>query len=500
MDELTNTSVPGLSRSGAGARVEAKGIEYITPEERRGKPNGLFWMWAGAVWNVEFLVYGTLIVAIFGLSFAQAVPVIIVGNLFYLLTGLASLQGPLAGTTAFGVSRAPFGPRGNRVPSLFNWVTQVGFEIEGIALVVLAVVALLAKGGISAGDGLKAVLIIAAVLVQAMLPFFGHEAMLKVLRWLTYPFIVLFVVMAIITAGKVHLNEIPHGAGWGSLFVALALVVSAGGLGWTENANDYSRYLPADTKKWRIVLAVALGGAIPSALLEILGAAVATAVPISQAGGIASVNGLVSVFPAWFVWPYLIVAIFQLFAINSIDLYSSGVTLQSLGLHLKRYHCVIVDTIVAGGFTFYAIYSSRFSTLLADFLLFIIVWLGPWCGIYLVDYYLRRGRYDHLSLQNEHGGRYFRNGGVHWPAIIAQAVGMVAAALWLNAYSPYVSWLSTHFGGSDFSVFMGLFFGSMTYYVLAHRSVSEQQAGLPDTDIVSPDPLNESVEALVTGS
>jgi purine-cytosine permease-like protein len=441
-------------------------------------------MWAGGVWNVEFLVYGTLIVAIFGLSFAQAVGVIIVGNLFYLLTGLASLQGPLAGTTTFGVSRAPFGPRGNRVPSLFNWITQVGFEIEGIAFVVLSVVALLAKGGISAGDGLKAVLIIAAVLVQAMLPFVGHAAMLKVLRWLTYPFIVLFGIMLVITVGKAHLSEISHGAGWGSLAVALALVISAGGLGWTENGNDYSRYLRADSKKSSIVFAVALGGGIPSALLEILGAAVATIVPISHAGGIATITGLATVFPSWFVWPYLIVGIFQLFAINSIDLYSSGVTLQSLGLHLKRYHCVMIDTVVAGGFTFYAIYSSRFSTLLADFLLFIIVWLAPWCGIYLVDYLLRRGRYDHVSLQDEHGGRYWRSGGIHWPGIIAQTIGMVASALWLNAYSPYVSWLSTHVGGSDFSVFMGLFFGAGSYYVLASRSVGKEQADLPDSSVI----------------
>jgi nucleobase:cation symporter-1, NCS1 family len=416
---------------GVSAIVEQKGIEHLTPEERGGKPSGLFWMWAGAVWNVEFVVYGTVIVAFFGLSFAQAVPVILFGNLFYLLTGLASLQGPAAGTTAFGVSRAAFGPHGNRVPSVFNWLTQVGFEIEGIALVVLAGLALAAKGGVGSSNWLKALL------------------------------------------------SIPHGAGWGSLFVALALVISAGGLGWTENGNDYSRYLPADSNMRNIVLAVALGGAIPSALLEILGAAVVFAVPPSASFGVASVTGLVAAFPGWFVVPYLIVAIFQLFAINTIDLYSSGVTLQSIGLHLKRYHCVLIDTVVCCGFTFYAIYSSRFTQLLSDFLLFIIVWLGPWCAIYLVDYWLRGGRYDPQALQNERGGRYFRQGGVHWPALIAQAVGMVAAALWLNAYSPYVSPLSSRVDGSDFSVFMGLIFGGLTYYLLARRSVQREQDDLP---------------------
>ena len=34
----------------------------------------------------------------------------------------------------------------------------------------------------------------------------------------------------------------------------------------------------------------------------------------------------------WFFWPFLILALPQLFAINSIDMYSSGVTLQALGM------------------------------------------------------------------------------------------------------------------------------------------------------------------------
>jgi purine-cytosine permease-like protein len=466
--------------------IEVKGIEHITRGERWGKPAGLFWLWAGAVWNVEYVVYGTLLVVVFGLSFAQSVLIILVGNLFYLLTGFASLQGPVAGTTAFAISRAPFGPNGNRMPSLFNWVTQVGFETEGIALIVLAGVALAAKAGVSAGDGLKVVLLVGAVLIQACLPLIGHAAMLRVLRWLSLPFIALFVIMAIITASKVNLTAAPHGAGWGALFVGLALVISAGGLGWTENANDYSRYLPPATPKRNIVLAVAIGAGAPSILLEVLGAAVATAVAPGSAAafGIISVNGLVAVFPGWFVVPYLIVAVFQLFAINSMDLYSSGVTLQSIGLHLRRYQCVIIDTIVCGAFAAYAIFSTRFSQLLADFLLFIIVWVGPWCAIYLADYVLRRGRYDQDALQNETGGRYYRNGGIHWPAIIAQGVGMLAAALWLNAYSPYVSPLSSRIDGSDFSVFLGLFFGGATYYLLARRKVRAEAGATPESVIV----------------
>ena len=459
--------------------VEHRGIEHVPQSARWGKPGSLFWMWAGAVWNVEFVVYGALAVVVFGLSFAQAAVIIVIGNLFYLLTGLASLQGPEAGTTTFAISRAAFGPRGNRMPSLFNWITQVGFEIEGIALIVFAAILLTSKAGFTAGTAAKVIFIVLAVLIQAVLPLLGHAAVLKVLRWLAIPFVILFAVMAGLTTSKVNLHVPAHGASWGSLTIFLALVIAAGGLGWTENGNDYSRYLPRNSDKKRIVLAVALGGAIPSALLEILGAAVATGVPNAT-----SVNGLISGFPGWFVWPYLIFAIVQLFAINTVDLYSSGVTLQSLVPRLHRLQCVAIDTVVCGAVAAYAVFSSRFLVLLEDFLLFIILWLGPWCAIYLVDSWLRRNRYDQASLLDERGGRYFRRGGIHWPAIIAQVIGMVAAALWLNAYSPYVGPLASRVGGSfgsDFSVFIGLIVGGALYWVLASRGVRAEGEATPAT-------------------
>jgi NCS1 family nucleobase:cation symporter-1 len=186
------------------------------------------------------------------------------------------------------------------------------------------------------------------------------------------------------------------------------------------------------------------------------------------------------------VWPYLIFANVQLFAINTLDLYSSGVTLQSLIPRLKRLHCVAIDTVICGALAAYAVFSNKFYGLLADFLLFIILWLGPWCAIYLIDSYLRKNRYDGDALLNVRGGRYYRNGGFHWPAIIAQVVGMVAASLWLNAFSTsalsYVGPLASRHGGpfgSDFSVFIGLIVGGVVYYLLAGRAVRAEGEATP---------------------
>ncbi|HEX3830373.1 MAG TPA: cytosine permease [Solirubrobacteraceae bacterium] len=461
--------------SGPGGSVtdepafEQRGIDYIPVSERRGTPMDLFWMWAGALFNVEYVVYGALIIS-FGLSFWQAALVILVGNLSYLVAGVGSLQGPAAGTSVFAISRAPFGPRGAKLVSVFNWMTQVGYETEGLALVVLAGLALFAKAGAGGSTGLKIALIVAAAAVQLVLPLFGHRAMLRVLRMLVPPFVVLFILLAIFALPKAHLGA-GSGANWETMMGALALILSAGGYGWVMNASDFSRYLPPHASRRRIVWSVALGGYIPSTLLSLLGAAVATAVATASD----PISGLPHAFHGWFLIPYLVFVIVQLFAINSVDLYSSGLTLQALIPRIKRWQCVLLDTVVAGALTAVAIFSSGFYSFLTDFLLFMIVWIAPWVAIFLTDWLMRRGRYDSRSLLTGRAGIYWRNDGVHVPGVVAQVVGMLAAASWLDT-TVWQGPLSKATNLADFSVFMGAIFGAGVYYVLARRSVPRETA------------------------
>ena len=208
---MTATIAPEVEFGNGGGSVadepafEARGIDYIPLAERRGGPVDLAWMWAGALFNVEYVVYGALIMS-FGLRFWQAAVVIVIGNLSYIVAGLGSLQGPRAGTAAFTINRAPFGPVGAKLIAVFNWITQVGYEIEGLALVVLAGLALFNKAGVGGSTGLKLGLIVVAACVQLTLPLFGHRAMLRVLRMMVFPFIGLFIVFTILSVGKVHLG------------------------------------------------------------------------------------------------------------------------------------------------------------------------------------------------------------------------------------------------------------------------------------------------------
>jgi nucleobase:cation symporter-1, NCS1 family len=458
--------------------VEQHGIDFIPESERWARPKDIFGMWAGASVQTEYFLYGAILMT-FGFTFAQALSLIIIGNLSYFLLGLCSLQGPDAGTAVFAINRAAFGPNGSRPISFFNWATQIGFEVEGLILIVGAGLVLMVKGGFDPGDPAKVILVIAAVMVQGILPFLGHAAIVKTLRLLIAPFIVLFAILLGFSIGHAQLNAVAHGAGWQTYLAGLAFTIALSGLGWTECGNDYTRYCPTDVSKKGLVGWIFLGTAVPEILIMTLGAVIGTfVVGIGTGAGGLLPFAHQSVIPAWFVVVFLVFAMVQLFAINSLDMYSSGVTLQAIGLPVKRYQAVVVDCVIALGITMYAIFSSSFTTYLEDFVDLVIVWIAPWCAIFLVDWALRRFRYVPSELQNT--GRtslYWNSGGIFWPAIVAQVVGMFAAFSGLSATFHLPQWLNEvtyHNNGADFSIFLGMGVGGAVYYLLAHRAVATQ--------------------------
>jgi nucleobase:cation symporter-1, NCS1 family len=453
-------------------RVERRGIDYIPDDERWATPRDLFGMWAGASVNFEYVVYGAVLMT-FGFTFGQAVLLILVGNLSYLLLGICSLQGPDAGTTVFTINRGAFGPNGSRLTALFNWATQVGFETEGLILVVFGGLALATKAGYHPGTPLKVVLILVAAVVQTVLPFLGYATIVKVLRILVIPFIALYVILAILTIGKANPGSIHHGANWQTMMGGLAFSITLSGLGWVESGNDFSRYLPRTASRKGIVAWVFAATAIPQAALMLLGAAVATYVQIDSKDPF---NSFPHAFSSWFLVPFLLVAVVQLFAINSMDMYSSGVTLQALGLPVKRWNAVLIDMVIGCGITFYAVFSAGFSNLLNDFVAAVIAWIAPWMAVFLVDWLLRRQRYVPGELQRtDPGGLYWRHGGVHWPALVAQALGTVASVLAFNQPF-YAGPIARAFGGggADFSVFTGILVGGLAYLVLAGAGVRKE--------------------------
>ncbi|HSN03140.1 MAG TPA: cytosine permease [Acidimicrobiales bacterium] len=491
--------------------IEQHGIDLIPDSERWATPRNIGALWAGTSINVEYFVYGALLMG-FGFSFTTALSIIIIGNMSYFLLGLASLQGPEAGTTAFTISRAAFGLRGSRLVSFFNWITQLGFETEGLILIVGAGLVLSQMAGIHVSSPLKVAYIIVAAAIQAVLPFLGHATMVKVLRALIIPFGVIFVVLAVfdLKHGTTSFKGSPY-ANWELYTAGLAFTFALSGLGWTECGNDYTRYIPRDAKKGAVVGWIFLGTALPEIVLMILGALTFTF--LSSSAQITAWNGAnpfealhgQHILPSWFVATFLVFAIVQLFGINSMDLYSSGVSVQAMGIRLKRYQAVVMDSVIACLLTIWAMFQDTFSLYMKEFVGVLILWIAPWFGVYITDWILRKYRYHAAELQRtDRGGLYFGGpSGVNWNAIIAFVVGVVTATISYSKAPPPVNFpfhwmtpISNHFGaacaanpvngvctagwygGADFSVFSGVILSGLVYFILEKATgyVSKQMA------------------------
>jgi len=478
--------------------VEQHGIDFIPESERWATPRNIGALWAGSAINVEYFIYGALLMG-FGFSFYTALSIIILGNLSFFLLGLASLQGPEAGTTAFIITRASFGARGSRLLSFFNWITQLGFETEGLILIVGAAIVLSQMAGVHVSSALKVVFIVLAAAIQAVMPYLGHATMVKILRALIIPFGAIFVLLAVYDFRHGSASFKGFGGGWELYTAGLAFTIALSGLGWTECGNDYTRYLPRNAKKGAIVGWVFAATALPEIAMMILGAATFTF--LSSSAQSTAWNGanpfevlhIQHTIPSWVVVLFLIFAIVQLFGINSLDLYSSGVSLQAMGLRLKRYQAVVLDSALAGGLTIYAEFQSTFSLYMKEFVGVIIVWIAPWFAIMMVDWLLRRYRYSASELQRQDRGSlyYVGRSGINWSAIVAFVVGLVCATLAFSKAPPPVNfpfhWMtpvSNHYGaacaaklvhgvcaagwygGADFSIESGIVIAGLVYYVL----------------------------------
>lgn len=458
----------------AFGKIEVHGIDIIPDSDRHGTPRELFWPWFSANSTfINMIVGGVLI--LFGLNIWQGLTVILVGNTAFILVGICSLPGPRAGTATLTISRAPFGLRGNLLPTTFSWVATLGWETINIILGTFALRTLLDQLGFHTPKWALAPFLVVMAILTFIIPVLGHATLVVAQKWLAYILTALTIIMGIILLPKVKWNysagELAASNTVSTWFLGLTAVLGAGAISWVNYGSDYSRYLARRTDGRLIVGWVTLATFIPGCLFGGLGVVLGTLVDTSD-----PIKNLPKILPSWFLLPFLVVVIAGVVANNVMNSYSSGLSLLALGIRIERYKSVFVDAVITVALACIALFIYDFSTVFTQFLSMLVILLAPWSGVFVVDYFLRRGKYASADLLLSKGGSYWYSRGINWRAITALLVGIVAGALVANTAKFQGFIAKEYLGGADLSPFVGFFLGAGLYYLLCASRVRRATA------------------------
>lgn len=467
-------------------QLELNGTNIIDESERKGQASSLFWPWCGANVSLLALSYGAFFLG-FGISFGQATAAAFGGTvLSFLLVGFSSLAGKKSNAPTMVLSRAAFGVKGNIVPGLFSYLIFVGWETVLVSLATLATGTVLVRVGDIDRNLAMVIGFVIAVAITVFAGVLGHSIIMKLQKWLTLITVAATILYFALTIDEVNWSlvlEIPHGSTAG--FVGALIFGATGiGLGWVNSAADYSRYLPRSTSSKGVVGWTVFGASIVPIAMVIYGAALAGSSE-DLFGAIANdpIGALTTLLPTWFLIPFALIAILGLVGGAILDLYSSGLTLISIGLPVKRFIAASIDSAIMIAGTIYLVWvADDFFFPFQGFLITLGVPIATWSAIFVSDVLMRKRDYDEADLYRVNG----RYGSWNLSSLAIMAVGAVVG--WGFVTNPFASWLSWQgyfldiFGGKDgqwaganLGVAFALAIGFLGHLLIGRRKIKQQE-------------------------
>ncbi len=211
------------------------------------------------------------------------------------------------------------------------------------------------------------------------------------------------------------------------------------GLGWVNAAADYSRYLPRRSSGRGVIGWTTFGSSIAPIFLLVFGLLLAgSSAKLSSAIGADPVGALTTLLPTWFLVPFAIVAVLGLVGGSVLDIYSSGLSLLTLGLRIPRYAAALIDgTVMVLGTIYVVFVAHNFLAQFEGFLITLGVPIAAWCGIMLADIMLRRKDYSEPDLYDPRG----RYGDIRLaPLAIIVIATVIGWGLVTNTNASWLTW------------------------------------------------------------
>ncbi|HUN77124.1 MAG TPA: cytosine permease [Steroidobacteraceae bacterium] len=448
--------------------VEVRGFDHIPEPERNMSLRHVDYLWVGTSVNLLSFALGALTITL-GLNLWLGFVACILGSIAYAYIGIGSIVTVRAGLPVSTLARAAFGMRGNGLNALLSWIASVAFEVINTIFGVEAVLAFFRLCGWSdPGSTGKLLAVLLQLVMCGGIAVLGHATMIWFQRIFSALIgfallLVLAFTVARVDWAHASIARVPM-AGQSSLAVLMAAtaVVASNPLSFLFNGPDWVRYLPRRTSGRAIFRHVFWASFLPSVLLCLMGAYCATLGDVAD-----PVAGLKPFVPGWLFVIYIAAVIGGSLANSVPTYYSSGLTLQALGLRVHRYIATAADVIASTLITLYILFVKDFTATLNDFVSLLIVWVGPYGGVWIADAYLRRCRYDAAAIHaSRRAGPYWGLHGVNPAGFIALIVGMVLAALSMT--SPlYEGPLARTLGGADLSWLLGFPVSASLYLLLS---------------------------------
>ena len=466
--------------------IESRGIDIVPESERTAKPSDLFWPWFAANISVFGISYGSFILW-FGISFWQAALVTAVGVTFsFFLCGLIAVAGKRGSAPTMVLSRAAFGVHGQKVPGIISWLTSIGWETFLSIMAVLATNTVLRQLGADPGT---AVTVIATVIVAALIvaaSVLGYHTIIRmqsVLTWLTGAVTIIYAVLAIPHIDLDAIRAIPAGPA-SAVVGALVMAMTGFGLGWINIAADWSRYQRRDTSDGAIIFWNTFGGSVATVVLIVFGLLLAGS-DASLADAIAQdpIGALAVILPTWVLVPFLITAVLALVSGAGLGIYSSGLTLLTLGISIPRPAAAAVDGVILTVGTIWVVFFAQdFLGPFQSFLITLGVPLASWAGILIADIYSRKQDYDEAALYDP-AGRY---GGVDVASISILAIASILGwGLVANAFAEEAAWnnwqgyllplVGEQWADANLGVLVALVFSLVAAWVVRRGRVRAQE-------------------------
>lgn len=451
----------------------------ISTIERRSKPISQLFVWSSITVGITPLLLAGFALRS-GLSLAESLLGMAIGLVVSAaVISVIAIAGKRSGLPTLIIARSVFGVRGNVIPSALLILLRL---LLGGVIIVAAINFFdgsfdgLPKFETQVGPvNLQLLITVGLLAVASLIAFFGG----KTLYWVQVSIgaigLISTIAYVVATVGNISLPDFGSLdlANFVSMVAVSSVVITFFGGFWVQSVADFTRKIPMRESGTRVALFVALAtGVIPMIIATYGLIAITANLKEFQIAAAANVFQLVLwSAPTWAVNVLLYSALASLLGLAASWLYSSSVSLASIGMKIRPAISQPILVLIVGLLAWLQINIIDFN--------FAAVVILAWAGVFVGDVALRRIAYHEISLTRDYGFYGAWNLVNLLGFFVASAVGFVLLAGFGDflASSGYVS---TTFG--NIGLIVAPVIGMLFPLVFSRGRVRKQEAGVLEVE------------------